>query len=159
MDKKSEIRKLLIKSFVALIVGIPLFVVSMLDKSLVSPGINQIIWIITGVVVASLMWFSGGHFFIGAWTSFKAHNANMSTLIALATGPAWLYSFIVSCIPQLFPPLARHVYYDAPMTVIGLLMLGAALELIAGEKATKTVKNLEQFVPSQRKGKNHQEIT
>lgn len=138
-----EIKTLLLKSFLALAAGIPLFVVSMLDKTQVTSGENQFLWIGIGIVVLAIMWFSGRHFFKGAWSSFKAHNANMNTLVALATGPAWLYSFLVSCAPNLFPEQARHVYYDAPITVIGLLVLGASLELIMGEKASK---GIEQFL-------------
>ena len=141
----SEFQKLLFKSALALTVGIPLFVISMLDLTAVTSGVDQTVWIIVGLIVGAIMWYSGGHFFSGAWLSFKSHSANMNTLIALATGPAWLYSFIVSIWPSAVPELARHVYYDAPMTVIGLLVLGAALEMRAGEKSMRTAKKLEQL--------------
>ncbi len=146
---QTEFRQLLKKSAVALLVGIPLFVISMLDLTAVTPGINQIIWIIVGCIVFLIMLYSGRHFYIGAWLAFKSHNANMNTLVSVATGPAWLYSMIVSIWPSLLPPLARHVYFDTPMTVIGLLVLGAALELRAGEKTAEGIKQLAELQPSQ----------
>lgn len=144
----SDFQKLILKSIVALIVGVPLFIVSMLGKTHVVSGENQIFWIVVGLIVLAVMIYSGGHFYKAAWTSFKAHNANMNTLIALATLPAWIYSILVAFWPSLVPQLAQVVYFDAPMTVIGLLVLGAALEIRAGENATRSIEQLNQLLPN-----------
>ncbi len=148
-DSRSALKKLLLKSAIALALGVPLFVVTMMGLTHVDAGVAQIIWIIIGLIVGLIMWYSGGHFFSAAWTSFKAHKANMNTLIALATGPAWVYSMIVAISPGLFPDLGREVFFDAPLTVIGLLVLGAAIEMHIGEKAGRTVNALQRLVPKQ----------
>ncbi len=143
----TDFQRLLLKSSLALILGIPLFIMSMLGKTQITSGDDQIFWIFIGFLVLLVMIYSGGHFYKAAWTSFKAHNANMNTLIALATLPAWIYSIIVAFWPSLVPHLAQNVYFDAPMTVIGLLVLGAALEIRAGEKASKSIEELEHILP------------
>jgi Cu+-exporting ATPase len=85
---------------------------------------------------------TGGHFFTGAWKAFKHHNANMDTLIALGTGTAWLYSMVVSSVPELLPEMARHVYFEASAMIIGLINLGQALELRAKGKTSEAVRRL-----------------
>jgi Cu+-exporting ATPase len=88
------------------------------------------------------MMFAGGHFYTGAWKSFKSHSANMDTLIALGTGTAWLYSMVVVVTPELVPELARHVYFEATAMIIGLINLGLALEVRARGKTSQAIKRL-----------------
>ena len=66
----------------------------------------------------------------------------MDTLIALGTGTAWLYSMVVVLAPDLLPLMARHVYFEASMMIIGLINLGLALELKARGKTSEAVKRL-----------------
>ena len=77
------------------------------------------------------MYFSGKHFYIGAWKAFRNHNATMDTLIAMGTGTAWLYSMVVVLFPDLVPAVARHVYFEATAMIIGLIDFGLAMELRA----------------------------
>ncbi|CAN0600616.1 unnamed protein product, partial [Ectocarpus sp. 12 AP-2014] len=85
---------------------------------------------------------TGGHFFIGAWKALRHHNANMDTLIALGTGTAWLYSMVVTSIPDALPEMARHVYFEASAMIIGLINLGQALELRAKGKTSEAIRRL-----------------
>ena len=88
------------------------------------------------------MFFSGKHFYIGAWKSFKNHSANMDTLIALGTGTAWVYSMLVVFIPDAIPLMARHVYFEATAMIIGLINLGLALGAKARGKTSEAIKRL-----------------
>ncbi|WP_370059958.1 copper-translocating P-type ATPase, partial [Neptunomonas phycophila] len=89
-----------------------------------------------------VMVFSGRHFYVGAWNSFKNHAANMDTLIALGTGTAWLYSMVVVFFPGYVPEMARHVYFEATAMIIGLINLGLALEIKARGKTSEAIKRL-----------------
>ena len=86
-------RELMNKTFVAALVGIPLFVGGMggFFPEIKSEN-GQVTWFILGLLTVFVMYYSGKHFFTGAWKAFKAHNANMDTLIALGTGAACVYS-------------------------------------------------------------------
>jgi Cu+-exporting ATPase len=88
------------------------------------------------------MYFSGKHFYVGAWKSFKNHSANMDTLIALGTGTAWVYSMVVVFAPDAVPLMARHVYFEATAMIIGLIDLGLALEIKARGKTSEAIKRL-----------------
>jgi len=141
-------RNLLKKSFVAALVGVPLFVLGM---SGLLPDLNntqgQIIWFLIGLVTAFVMWFSGGYFFTGAWKSLKNHNANMDTLIALGTGTAWVFSMVITINPELVPSLARHAYFEAAAIIIALINFGSALEMRARGKTSEAIKRLIGLQP------------
>lgn len=141
-------RALLRKATVAAIVGVPLFVGGMTG---LIPDINseygQVIWLLLGVLTLGVMYYSGKHFFTGAWKSFKVHNANMDTLIALGTGSACLYSFIIVLFPDSVPSLARHAYFEAAVIIIGLINFGSALEMKARGKTSEAIKRLIGLQP------------
>jgi len=134
-------RKLMTKALVAGALGFPLMTVSMLGMI---PTLSESpnLWIIIGLVTSFIMWFSGRHFFIGAWTAFKRHDATMDTLIALGTGTAWLYSMLVIFLPAYIPVIAQHAYFEAAVIIISFINLGAALELRAKNKTSQAIKQL-----------------
>lgn len=141
-------RALLRKSLVAAIVGIPLFVGGMsgLFPALGEPY-GQLVWLLAGAATLGVMIFSGGHFYTSAWNAFRRHNANMDTLIALGTGTAWLFSIIISVHPDLVPPIARHVYFEAAVIIIALINFGSALEMKARGKTSEAIKRLIGLQP------------
>lgn len=136
-------KQLMRKMAMALVLGIPLMLYGLItgDMSINTPG-ERVAWLVVGVCTLGVMFFSGGHFYIGAWKSFKNHTANMDTLIALGTGTAWVYSMIVVLIPHLLPEMARHVYFEAAAMIIGLINLGLALELRARGRTSEALKRL-----------------
>jgi len=103
---------------------------------------ERIGWFAVGLATLGVMYFSGKHFYIGAWNSLKNHSANMDTLIALGTGTAWIYSMVVVSVPDLLPQMARHVYFEATAMIIGLINLGLALEVKARGKTSEAIKRL-----------------
>ena len=66
----------------------------------------------------------------------------MDTLIALGTGTAWLYSTIIVLFPALVPEIARHVYFEAAVIIIGMVNLGQALEQKARGKTSQAIRRL-----------------
>jgi len=93
-------QQLLRKSLAAALVGVPLFVASLLEILPAIEGItNQLFWLVVGLATLFIMYYSGAHFYIGAIKSFSNHSANMDTLIALGTGVAWFF-FNACCYPS-----------------------------------------------------------
>ena len=141
-------RALLKKAWVAAIVGVPLFVGGMTGFFPEIDSKNgQLVWLILGLLTLAVMYYSGRHFFTGAWKSFRVHNANMDTLIALGTGSACLYSFIIVLFPDSVPSLARHAYFEAAVIIIGLINFGSALEMKARGKTSEAIKRLIGLQP------------
>jgi Cu+-exporting ATPase len=141
-------RRLQRKTLVAGCVAAPLFVgeMFMLLPTLHSAG-GRLYGLIAGLVTLFVLVYSGGHFFRGAWKSFRNHNANMDTLIALGTGAAWVYSMAVVAAPQLVPTLAQHAYFEAAAVIIALINLGQLLEIRARGKTSQAIKRLIGLQP------------
>jgi Cu+-exporting ATPase len=141
-------RRLLRKTVVAASVGFPLFLGGLAGvlPTLATAG-GRGFWLAVGVATAMVMAYAGGHFFLGAWKSFKVHNANMDTLIAMGTGAAWLYSMVIILFPDQVPSLARHAYFEAAAIIIALINLGQALEMRARGHTSEAIRSLIGLQP------------
>ncbi|GAC16843.1 heavy metal translocating P-type ATPase [Aliiglaciecola lipolytica] len=136
-------KKLMRDMVIALSLGVPLMLYGLVTGEMsVNTTTERIVWLIVGIMTLGVMVFSGRHFYVGAWNSFKNHAANMDTLIALGTGTAWLYSMVVVFFPGYVPEMARHVYFEATAMIIGLINLGLALEIKARGKTSEAIKRL-----------------
>ncbi len=136
-------RQLLRKFLVAGIAGVILFIISIFN---LLPGLNQpsgqIIWFVIGLVTLGIMIYAGGYLYRNAWKAFRANHATMDTLIALGTATAWIFSQLITIVPQIVPSLAQHVYFEAALIIIALVNLGAALEIRARGKTSQAIKRL-----------------
>ena len=141
--EQARYRRLARNALVAGALAAPLMIAEMAGwlPALTHPA-GQGFWIITGLLTLAVMLYSGGHFFSAAWRQFRHHNANMDTLIALGTGAAWGYSMLVALFPGSVPSLAQHAYFEAAVTIIALINLGAALESRARGKASAAIARL-----------------
>ena len=136
-------KRLMREMTVALSLGVPLMIYSLfVGEMTVTTATERVTWLVVGILTLGVLYFSGKHFFVGAWQSLKNHSANMDTLIALGTGTAWLYSMVVVLVPHLVPEMARHVYFEATAMIIGLINLGLALELKARGRTSEAIKRL-----------------
>lgn len=146
--KKSFHQSLLRKTVFSAVIGVPLFFLAMFD---VIPSLQTTAgyWInlFLGVLTLSVLIYSGGHFFVGAWKALRTHSANMDTLIAVGTGMAWLYSIIAILFRNYLPALAQHVYFEAAVIIIALVNFGALLELRARRHTSQAIQRLMQLQP------------
>ncbi len=152
-------RQLLKKAVVAAVVGAPLFVMGVFGLMPGMSGGGRLFWLLVAGLSLFVLIYSGGRFFSGAWKSFKNHNANMDTLIALGTGTAWIYSVLIVLVPTLVPEQAQHVYFEAAVIIIALINLGSALEMRARGKTSEAIKRLIGLQPkTARVVRNGQEL-
>jgi len=94
------------------------------------------------LLTLAVMLYSGPQFFVGAWKSLRNHTAIMDTLIALGMAAAWGYSMTVTIAPQLFPAGTAEPFWDVIAVVIGLVVLGQALEMRARGRTSEAVQRL-----------------
>ncbi|MBI3569843.1 MAG: copper-translocating P-type ATPase [Gammaproteobacteria bacterium] len=141
-------RRLMRRFIVAAVVGAPLMAAEWLGvlPHVDAPGALPF-WLAVAAVSLFVLVYSAGHMFTGAWKSFRVHNANMDTLIALGTGAAWVYSALVVLSPALVPEAARHAYFEAAAIIIALINLGQALEMRARGKTSEAIKRLIGLQP------------
>ncbi|OQX33951.1 MAG: copper-translocating P-type ATPase [Oceanospirillales bacterium LUC14_002_19_P2] len=142
-QEQQQYRHLLRHMVIALGLGIPLMVWGMVTGEMgVNNTTQQWGWGIVGALTFLVLWFSGGHFFRGAWKALKHRTATMDSLVALGTGAAWFYSMLVVLFPELLPAAARHVYFEASAMIIGMINLGQALEIRARGKTSAAIQRL-----------------
>jgi len=97
-----------------------------------------------------VMTWAGRHFYTRAWSGLKHGTADMSTLIAVGTGSAFLYSLAATLAPQWFVAEGARpdVYYEAVIIIIALVLLGNAMEARAKTQTTKALRQLAKLQPS-----------
>ncbi|WP_017431152.1 heavy metal translocating P-type ATPase [Vreelandella jeotgali] len=136
-----DYKKRLQGSVAALVLAVPLMA-SMFFFHPEPVGAGRLYWLVIGALTLAVMAFPGRHFFTGAWKNARRHQANMDTLIAMGTGTAWLYSMAVVFFGPWLPEAARGIYFEASAMVIGLILLGNAMELKARGRTSDALKRL-----------------
>ena len=101
------------------------------------------------VVTAGVMMWSGRHFYIRAWASFRHHSADMNTLIAVGTGAAFIYSVTATVTPGFFisHDVAPDVYYEAVVFIIALILMGNTFEARAKGRTSAALRSLVSLQP------------
>ena len=85
--------------------------------------------------------YAGAPFYTAAWKGLLHRSANMNTLIALGTGTAFLYSVVETLRG------GHHVYFEAAVVIIALILLGRTLEARARGKASEAIRKLMDLQP------------
>lgn len=142
MIREKEIRYQKKMFFLALVLSIPIFVISFKDyflPNLVLPFVSNEIWLF--ILVTPVQFIAGYQFYKGAWAGLKSLSANMDTLIVVGTSAAYFYSVAVTFF------ISGHVYYDTAALIIMFILLGRLLETIAKGKTSEAIKKLMKLQP------------
>ncbi|HPW55561.1 MAG TPA: heavy metal translocating P-type ATPase [Thermoanaerobaculaceae bacterium] len=93
--------------------------------------------------------YAGWPYLAGAVSAARRRTADMSTLIALGTGAALLVSLAATTAPARFAAsgLAAHVYYEAAIMILALVLLGRWLEARARAHTGEAVRGLIRLLP------------
>ncbi len=131
------------RAALALSVGVPQMLHGLAGGAMtVTDDSSRLAWLAVGVVTLGVLAGAGGHYFRGGWKALRSGSPSMDTLIALGTGAAWLYSMAVVLVPEAFPVLARHVYFEAAAMITGFINLGQGLELRARGRTSEAIRRL-----------------
>ncbi len=136
--EKFILKKAREKAFFSILFALPVFIISMFF-----PNIPYANWIMLIMTVPVLSWF-GRDFFTIAYKQAKHKSTNMDTLVALSTGTAFLYSTFNTIFPEflLAKKIQPHVYFEAAVIIVALILLGRYLEEKAKSKTSDSIKKL-----------------
>ncbi len=118
------------------------------------PQLFQIdhLWIKLGLALLALgvMLHNGKNIYAVAWQRFRYRSADANTLVALATGVAFLYSIAAIIVAAVapnanFPP---DVYFESVTGVIAFVLLGRLLEARGHARTSQAVHGLLAVQPS-----------
>ena len=106
-------------------------------------------WGLLGLTVLTMAW-AGRHFYVRAWAGLRHRTADMSTLIAVGTGAAFVYSVIATAAPQVFTSrgVAADVYYEAVILIIAFVLTGRAFEARAKRRTASALRALAGLQPN-----------
>ncbi|WP_297861159.1 heavy metal translocating P-type ATPase [Meiothermus sp.] len=130
----------------------PLFLIAMLPMLL--PPVEE--WLMRTFghgVMTALSWVMlalatpvqfgpGLRFYRHGWKALRSGSPDMNSLVMIGTSAAYFYSLAVVLFPGLFPPQARHVYFEAAGVVITLILLGKYLEALAKGRTSEAMQRL-----------------
>ena len=111
------------------------------------------------ILSTPVLFWCGREFFTAAASAFRQHSADMNTLVAVGSLSAYLYSSLVTFLPDIFvsAEVAPHVYFDGAAMIVTLILLGRLLEAKTKGKTSAAIKRLmgrgvdrKRFNPSKR---------
>ncbi len=141
-------QKLMKKAAVAAVFGFPLMISGHMGwLPEIGSTVGQWFWPQISLLTLALLFYSGDHFFQGAYKSLMLGQANMDTLIALGTGSAWLYSSVVIDYAGDLPSLSAHAYFEASVIILAFINFGTALETRARGQTSAAIRELIGLQP------------
>ncbi len=136
---------------IALILGLPVFALSMLHFLPVYPDIPpHILHLLLFALTTPVLFYSGAAFFSGAYKALRHFAANMDTLVALGTSAAYGYSVWVTFFPATVAAFGQKmaVYYDTTAMIITFILLGRWLEARSRGRASEAIRRLLALAPA-----------
>ncbi|KXK10044.1 MAG: Copper-exporting P-type ATPase A [candidate division WS6 bacterium OLB21] len=102
----------------------------------------NLFFLIQFLIATPLVFLGGRDIFVSAYNALRARTANMDSLIALGTGAAWLFSTIVTFVPDAFSEINADVFFEAAVFIILFILLGRLLEAKAKGQANDAITKL-----------------
>jgi len=96
-----------------------------------------------------IVFWAGRHFYVRAWAAARHGGADMNTLISIGTGAAFLFSIAMTLGAPYFVAhgVEPHVYYEAVIWIIALILLGNYLEARAKGRTSAAIRKLVALRP------------
>ncbi|NND72693.1 MAG: cadmium-translocating P-type ATPase [Rhodothermales bacterium] len=139
------INRLKRKLILAVILSIPVVIISMSHGLLDFPGSRWLLLVLSAPVV----FWAGSDFFTGAWTAAKHRATDMNTLVALGAGSAYVFSAIATVAPSVVSTSAAmpDIYFEAAAVIVTLILVGRYLEARAKGKTGQAIQALISLQP------------
>lgn len=143
MLREQEIKSLRPKIIVGAVVGLLILWGSFPGLIETAPEFLKNFYVQLAIATPVQFW-AAWQFYKSTAKALKHRNANMDTLIAIGTLVAYLYSAVITFLPDLFMNLGAEImpYFDVSVVVITLILLGRYLEAIAKKRTSQAIKNL-----------------
>jgi Cu+-exporting ATPase len=154
-EDDSELRDMTRRFWVALSLTLPVLFLAMLPMI----GIPLDYWIsaiwlqwFQFILTAPVVLWAGWPLLVRGWQSIVSGYLNMFTLIALGVSAAFLYSALVTVVPNVVPEAFKEnghapVYFEAAAVIVLLVLLGQVLELRARRRTGGAIRELLSLTP------------
>lgn len=153
----SERRDISRRFWIAALCTLPLMVIAM-GRMLLPEQFGRALsaqaaqWLELTLCVPVALWCAWP-FYVRGVRSVRMLLPNMWTLISMGVSIAFLYSFVATIAPRIFPHAMRAhdglvgVYFEAAAVIVTLVLLGQVLELRARRRAGSAIRELLELTP------------
>lgn len=99
------------------------------------------------LVLTVFVLINGRKFYIVGFKSLAKGHPNMDSLVALGTGSAFIYSFIMTLMIPGNPSSVHNLYYESAAMVVTLVMVGKYMEGRSKNKTSDAIRKLMELAP------------
>ncbi len=140
IERQHEIGDLRRKSLVSLAVGLVMMALMYVPLGVSMRTLAPFLLIAATVI----QFWAGRVFYSAAWAAGRHGSTNMNTLVAIGTSVAYGYSAFVTLWPETAAEwgFAYHLYYEAAVIIIALILMGRWLEARAKAQTGAAIKAL-----------------
>ncbi|MGU3664655.1 heavy metal translocating P-type ATPase [Methylobacterium sp. A49B] len=103
--------------------------------------------VVQAVLATLVLAGPGRHFFLRGVPGLLRGHPDMNALVALGAGAAYLYSLVSTLAPALLPADAAHLYFEASVLIVTLILLGRTLEARARGRTGQAIARLMDLTP------------
>ena len=138
----------------AAVLTLPIFLVEM-GGHLYPPFHHYLYWLLPVeavripqfILTAIVLAFPGRRFFTIGIPALLRGAPEMNSLVALGAGAAFLYSSMATFAPDLLPDGGQHIYFEAAVVIVTLILFGRWLEARARGRAGEAIRRLVELAP------------
>ncbi|MFN4193344.1 MAG: heavy metal translocating P-type ATPase [Tabrizicola sp.] len=105
-------------------------------------------WLIQFLLTTLVLAGPGRRFFLKGIPALVRGAPDMSSLVAMGAGAAWVYSTLATFLPGLMPPGSVAVYFEAAAMIVTLILLGRLLEARAKGRSSEAIARLVALQPA-----------
>ncbi|MGH1569933.1 heavy metal translocating P-type ATPase [Methylobacterium sp. P31] len=145
--REAEGRALRLDLIVAALLSAPVVVLDMGGHVL--PGLHggPVTALIQAVLATLVLAWPGRRFSLRGVPGLLRGHPDMNALVALGAGAAYLYSLVSTLTPGLLPAGAAHLYFEASVLIVTLILLGRTLEARAKGRTGQAIARLMDLTP------------
>ncbi len=103
--------------------------------------------LIQAVLATVVLAWPGRRFFTLGLPKLVRGHPDMNALVALGAGAAYLYSLVSTLAPATLPPGTAHLYFEAAVLIVTLILLGRSLEARARGRTSAAIAALVGLSP------------
>ncbi|WP_274520729.1 MULTISPECIES: heavy metal translocating P-type ATPase [Ectothiorhodospira] len=108
---------------------------------------TQAVYLLFFVLATAVQFGPGLRFYRKGWPALVRGAPDMNSLVMLGTSAAYGYSVVATFLPGVLPAESVHVYYEASMVIITLVLVGRFLEARAKGATSEAIRKLMGLKP------------
>ncbi|NJD36449.1 MAG: heavy metal translocating P-type ATPase [Betaproteobacteria bacterium] len=144
-ERKTALWRLFVAGFgmmQVMMYAVPVYLAQVGTEGDMTPDIEQLMRWASLILTVPVIGYSAAPFFVSAWRDLKLHRVGMDVPVALGVGAAFAASVWATL------TAAGAVYFDSVTMFVFFLLSGRYLEMMARQKAARSVETLARAIPA-----------